>query len=111
MQAASQDHSQWASANHGQPAVASMDRVGGQRFTPNARMAEQQQRLGQGIEHGQISPRQGANLEHREQNIHQQVHNDRQANGGHLTQQEHKQVNREQNRASERIHEDKHPNR
>ena len=111
MQSAQADRSQWASANHGAPAVASMDRVGGQRFTPNARMAEQQQRIGQGIERGQLSARQGANLEHREQNIHQQIHNDRQANGGHLTPQEHKQVNREQNHASQRIHEDRHPNR
>jgi hypothetical protein len=111
MQNASQDRGQWASANHGQPGVASMDAVGGHKFTPNARMAEQQQRIGQGIEHGQLSPTQGANLEHREQNIDRQVHNDRQANGGHLTQQEKHQVNREQNHASQKIHEDRHPNK
>jgi hypothetical protein len=109
LQAASQDRSQFASVNHGRPNVASMDTVGGHRFTPNVREANQQQRIGQGIERGQLSPRQGANLERREQNIHQQVHQDRQANGGHMTQQEKRQVNREQNRASQRIHEDRHP--
>ena len=109
LQTASQDRNQFASFNHGRPGTTAMDSVGGHRFNPNARMAEQQQRIGQGIERGELSPRQGANLERREEHIQQQVRSDRQANGGHLTQQEHHQVNREQNRASQKIHEDKHP--
>jgi hypothetical protein len=111
MQSASQDRNQWASANHGRPSVASMDMVGGRRFNPEARVAEQQQRIGQGISHGELSPKQGANLEHREANINRQIHTDRQANGGHLTGEERHQVNREQNHASQKIHEDKHPNK
>lgn len=109
LQAASQDRNQFASVNHGRPSVASMDTPGGRRFAPNVREANQQQRIGEGIERGQLSPRQGANLERREQNINQQVRQDRQANGGHLTQQEKRQVNREQNRASQKIREDRHP--
>ena len=108
MEAASQDRNQFASFNHGRPGTTAMDAVNGHRFAPNARMANQQERIGQGIERGQLTPRQGANLERREANIHQEVHAERQANGGRLTQQERRQVNREQNRASERIHEDRH---
>ena len=111
LQNAAQDRNQFASFNHGRPAVASMDTVNGHRFTPEARMANQQQRIAQGISHGQLSPGQAANLERREQHINQQIHNDRQANGGRLSQQERRQVNHEQNRASQRIEEDRHHNR
>lgn len=109
MQSASRDRNQFASFNHGRPGTTAMDSVGGRRFAPDARIGEQQHRIGEGIAHGQINPREGANLEHREQHIQQQVHNDRQANGGRLTQGEKRQVTREQNHASEKIHEDRHP--
>ena len=38
----------------------------------------------------------------------QQVHNDRTANGGALTQQQKQQVNKEQNKNSRQIHNEKH---
>ena len=44
----------------------------------------------------------------RRSNIDQQVHNDRAANGGTLTNQERQQVNREQNGASRQIYRDNH---
>jgi hypothetical protein len=47
-------------------------------------------------------------VENREQGINEQVHADRQANGGKLTGQEHRQINREQNGASRQIYRDKH---
>jgi hypothetical protein len=107
-QTASLNRNQFASLNGGHPMVASMDRVNGHAFNPQARMAEQQQRIGQGVTRGQLSPGQTAHLERREQNVQQQVHADRQANGGRLTPQEHKQVNREQNRTSHEIHAERH---
>ena len=106
-QNASQDRNQFASVNHGRPAYAAMDRVGGNHYGPNGRMANQQERIGQGIAHGQINPNQAQHLEHREQQIHQQVHNDREANGGRLNQQERQQVNREQNHESRKIQQDR----
>jgi hypothetical protein len=69
------------------------------------RAMEQQQRIGQGVAHGQLSPGQTGHIERQEQNINHQVHADRQGNGGKLTPQEHRQVNREQNHASREIHE------
>jgi hypothetical protein len=111
LQTASQDRSQFASVNHGRPAVASMDTVNGQHFSPQARAEEQQQRIGQGVERGQLSAGQTANLEHREQNINKQIHADRQANGGHLSAPERQQAKREQNHASRKIEEDRHPHK
>jgi hypothetical protein len=108
-ESASHDRAQFASFNHGNPTTASMDTVNGHRFTPNARAAEQQQRIAEGVGRGQLAPGQTERLERHEQNINQQVHADRQANGGRLTQQEHRQVNREQNRESQRIEHDRHP--
>ena len=106
--AAGQDRNQFASVNHGQPANASMDRVGGNHYNEQARAVNQQQRIAQGTGHGQLGPGQTANLERREQGINRQTQADRQANNGHLTQQEHRQVNREQNHASREIHEERH---
>ena len=105
---ASLDRNQFASVNHGNPAYASLDRVGGNRFNEQARAANQQQRIAQGVANGQLRPGQTAHLEHQEQHINQQVHADRRANDGRLTPQEHQQMNREQNRTSHEIHQERH---
>jgi len=99
--AAGQDHSNWASENHGQPSHPAMNRV-------NARETNQQNRIANGVRSGQMTPRETANTERREANINREVRQDRQANGGRLTNQERQQVNRQQNRASKQIYQDKH---
>jgi hypothetical protein len=48
------------------------------------------------------------NVENREASIHNQVANDRAANGGHLTAQEHQQINHWQPNVSRSINNDKH---
>ena len=100
-QAARADRNQFASVNHGTPGVTAMNHVNGRAFN-------QQGRIAQGIGSGKLTARQGEHLEGREANIHQEVHQDRQANGGHLTPQEHQQVSRQQNNASKAIAKDKH---
>jgi len=100
-QTARADRNQLASVNHGRPATASMDKVDGRRY-------DQQARIANGVRNGELSPKETANLEHREQNINHQVAADRQANGGKLTHQERQQVNKEQNAASRQIYKDKH---
>ena len=52
-----------------------------------------------------------AKTENREQGINQQIHADRQANGGKLTGQEKKQINHEQNGASHQIYRRRHNNK
>jgi hypothetical protein len=103
-QAMRNDHGQLASYNHGRPQTAAMSRVG-------ERGNVQQQRVANGVRSGELTPHETRNIEHNEAQIHQQVHNDREANGGHLNQQERQQVNREQNHVSQQIHDDKHNDR
>lgn len=95
------DHNALASVNHGQPRTVAMDSVNGRQFN-------QQGRIAQGVRSGELTPRETAHLENREANIHNEVHNDRAANGGKLTPQERQQVNRQQNAASRAIYRDKH---
>jgi chorismate mutase len=71
------------------------------------RQNNQQQRIANGIDSGKLSAGEAAHDERNEQKVNQQVHADRQANGGHLTQAEKKQVNKEQNKNSKKIHNQK----
>jgi hypothetical protein len=99
--AASQDHSQFASENHGRPGTAAMDSVDGRRYN-------QQGRIANGVSSGQLTPRETKNLEGREAGLNKEIHNDRSTNGGTLTPQERRQVNGQQNNLSKSIYNDKH---
>jgi len=72
------------------------------------RRENQQDRIANGIRNGSMSAGEAARTENREQGINQQIHADRQANGGKLTGQEHRQINRQQNGASRQIYRQKH---
>jgi len=72
------------------------------------REERQQDRIGQGVQSGQLTPGETAHLEKQEQRIDSQVKTERAENGGHLTAAERRQVNREQNRESRRIYAAKH---
>jgi hypothetical protein len=72
------------------------------------RRENQQDRIANGIRNGSMNAGEAARTENREQGINEQIHADRQANGGKLTGQEHQQINREQNRASRQIYRQKH---
>ena len=74
----------------------------------NQRLENQQDRIGQGVESGQLTARETANLENREAAINNEVRADRRANGGRLTGAERAQVNRQLNYSSHRIYRDKH---
>jgi hypothetical protein len=74
----------------------------------DARRKNQQSRIAQGVQSGQLSAKETANLENREHKLNQEIHADRTANGGKLTTQEKRQVNRQQNKLSDKIYDDKH---
>jgi hypothetical protein len=99
--AASFDRSQFASVNHGRPAVTAMNTINGRRFN-------QQGRIANGIASGQLTARESRNLEGREANLNRQARAERQANGGRLTLQERQQAWRRQNNLSRSIYKDKH---
>lgn len=75
------------------------------------RRENQQDRIAQGIRSGQMTAGEAARTENREQGINQQIHADRQANGGKLTGAQKRQINREQNGASRQIYRQKHNSR
>ena len=128
--AAGMDRSQLASVNQGRPATTAMsrpsayhqvaqqhaasqpisaaDRTAGRSYNPNTREANQDQRIANGLRSGQMTSGEAARAERTQSRIDQQVHNDRVANGGTLTNQEKQQINREQNGASRQIYNDNH---
>ena len=74
----------------------------------NDRRQDQQGRIANGVQSGQLTAGETKNLEGREANLNREVKDDRQANGGKLTRQERQQVNRQQNNLSKSIYNDKH---
>jgi len=127
---ASQDRAQLASVNQGRPAtmaaanvneyhsvaqqhaqsqpISASDRSVGRNYNPNTREANQDQRIANGLRSGQMTSGEAARAERTQSNIDQQVHNDREANGGKLTGAERQQINGEQNQASRQIYDEKH---
>lgn len=76
--------------------------------TVNDRRDNQQDRIANGVQSGQLTAGETKNLEGREANLNREIHDDRSADGGKLTQQERSQVNRQQNHLSRSIYSDKH---
>jgi hypothetical protein len=71
------------------------------------RKENQQQRIGQGIEKGQLTPGETASLERQERAVNKEVRTDRKANGGKLTPGERQHVQAQQNTMSKEIHTDR----
>jgi hypothetical protein len=127
---AAQDRAQLASVNGGRPAtmaaanvneyhsvaqqhaqsqpISASDRSVGRNYNPNTREANQDQRIANGLRSGQMTSGEAARAERTQSNIDQQVHDDREANGGKLTGAEREQINGEQNQASRQIYDEKH---
>jgi len=76
--------------------------------TVNQRRENQQDRIAQGINSGQLTPRETASLENKESRLNHQIRNDRRADNGRLTAGERNQINHEQNHVSRDIYRDKH---
>ncbi|HET9400699.1 MAG TPA: hypothetical protein VFO34_07085 [Candidatus Acidoferrales bacterium] len=72
------------------------------------RRENQQDRIAQGVNSGQLTPGETANLETKEAALNGEIAADRKANGGTLTQTEKQQVNQQQNQLSKQIYTDKH---
>jgi hypothetical protein len=79
-----------------------------QANTVNDRRTDQQDRIANGVQSGQLTAGETKNIEGREANLNREIRDDRSADGGKLTAQEHKQVNNQQNNLSKSIYTDKH---
>lgn len=76
----------------------------------NGREGLQQQRIANGVSSGKLSAQQTSNLEKREASVQNREQRDMAKNNGHLTKSEQRGINRQQNRISNSIYKDKHPN-
>ena len=74
----------------------------------NQREENQQQRIGNGVKNGTLTPQQTSNLEKRETSVQNREQRDMAKNNGHLTKREQRGINRQQNRISKSIYKDKH---
>src|ERR1035438_10759299 len=74
----------------------------------NQREANQQKRIGNGLENGKLSSQQATNLEKRETSVQNREQKDMAAHNGHLTKAEQKGINGQQNRISKSVYKDKH---
>ena len=72
------------------------------------RKENQQDRIANGIQSGQLTAGETKNLETKEAAINKETAADRGANGGKLTSSEKKQINQQQNQMSKQIYKDKH---
>jgi hypothetical protein len=76
--------------------------------TVNARRQNQQNRIANGVQSGQLTAGETKRVESREANVNREVKDDRSADNGKLTTQERQQVNHQQNNLSKSIYADKH---
>jgi hypothetical protein len=71
------------------------------------RQENQQDRIGEGVENGSLTPKETSHLEHQEARLNKQIRHDRKTGGG-LSPQERRQINHQQNVLSRKIYRDKH---
>lgn len=76
--------------------------------TINDRRENQQDRIAQGVQSGQLTPGETGKIETQEAAVNGEIKADRAADGGKLTQQEKTQINGQQNHLSNEIYQDKH---
>jgi hypothetical protein len=88
--------------------ITAQDRQVGHSYNPNAREANQDQRISNGLRSGQMTSGEAARADRTQSAIDRQTAADRQANGGRLTGQERQQINGEQNAASRQIYNENH---
>ncbi|HLJ24577.1 MAG TPA: hypothetical protein VKT71_10765 [Candidatus Acidoferrales bacterium] len=80
-------------------------------MTINQRKENQQDRIAQGVNSGELTSRETANLESKETALNKEEHNMRAADDGHLTAGDRAKLNRQQNRLSRQIYDKKHNGR
>ena len=76
--------------------------------TIGERQQDQQDRIANGIDSGQLTAGETRNLESREANLNREIRDDRAGDNGHLTAAERQQINHQQNNLSHSIYQDKH---
>jgi CRISPR/Cas system-associated endoribonuclease Cas2 len=99
--AAQQDNTSGAGAGKVDPGHPRVNQV-------NKREQNQQNRIGNGVKSGQLTPGETRRLERGEQRLQNNEKKDMAKDNGHLTKQDQRQLNHEANHMSKRIYKDKH---
>jgi len=99
--AAQQDNTSGAGAGKIDPGHPRVNQI-------NQREQNQQNRIGNGVKSGQLTPGETRRLEGGEQRLQNNEKKDMAKDNGHLTKQDQHQLNREANHMSKRIYKDKH---
>ena len=76
--------------------------------TINDRKENQQDRIANGVQDGQLTAGETKNLEKKETDINQEEHDMRKLDNGHLTAADKATINQQQNKVSNQIYKDKH---
>lgn len=76
--------------------------------TVNQRRENQQDRVANGVQSGQLTAGETKSVEEQEANLNRQIRDDRHADNGKLTPQEKQQIQKKQNGLSKEIYNDKH---
>ena len=97
-----------AFAQQSQPAPATQTAPNKPAPTVNQRRENQQDRIANGVQSGQLTAGETKNIESREANVNREIKDDRSADDGKLTNQERQQVDKQQNNLSKSIYADKH---
>ena len=79
------------------------------RAEVNKRLANQDERIRDGVKDGQLTKGQAQQLHAEDHAIRQQERAEAAEHGGHITKAEQRQLNREENATSKQIYEEKHP--
>jgi hypothetical protein len=74
----------------------------------NQRKTNQQERIGQGVQSGQLTAGETSRLEHQEAGINKEEKGMRAQDNGHLTKTDRATIHQQQNQESRRIYRDKH---
>lgn len=76
--------------------------------TINQRKTDQQDRIANGLDSGQLTARETRNVETKEAGLNKEENNMRKADDGHLTSTDRQTLNQQQNKLSNNIYQDKH---
>lgn len=90
------------------PAPAATPTPGRNDYNINQRKTDQQQRIGQGVQSGQLTAGETSHLENQEAGINKEERGMRQQDNGHLTKADKQTIHKQQNQESRRIYRDKH---
>ena len=85
------------------------DKAHPRRHEVNARLANQNRRIHQGVKSGELTEDQAKQLHQEDHSIRTEEQQDAAENNGHITKSEQHELNQEENATSKQIYSEKHP--